>query len=197
MKRADVSADCGDFCTGIDATDAFAECLSSSDYSILQVGDRFGLDKLLARWVGMGYEPAPMVIEPGTFSRRGGILDVYPLASPYPVRIEFFDDEIDSLREFDPATQRSIGTIQQMRIQPAREVLPETTTPIAQQLQGWFSDLLDGEQEVNAVASDLESLMQGVAFPYLEHYLPYVAKSPVSLLDYASDDTLVIGGRLG
>ncbi len=158
----------------------------------LQVGDRFALDKLLTRWVGMGYEPAPMVIEPGTFSRRGGILDVYPLASPYPVRIEFFDDEIDSLREFDPATQRSIGTIQEMRIPPAREVLPETTTPIAQQLQGWFSDLLAGEQELSAVASDLESLMQGVAFPYLEHYLPYVAKSPVSLLDYASDDTLVI-----
>ena len=58
----------------------------------LKIGDRWAFDKLIARWVGMGYEPVTMVIEPGTFSRRGGILDVYPVAMDMPVRIEFFDE---------------------------------------------------------------------------------------------------------
>lgn len=158
----------------------------------LKVGDRHNLEGLIRSWVGIGYEPTTMVIEPGTFSRRGGILDIYPLASEYPVRIEFFDDEIDSLREFDPATQRSINRVGSVRIVPAREVLPELTPMVGTQLQEWAESLTDNEADFSSIASDIESLSDGMSFAYLEYYLPYVYPHPVSLLDYAPDNTLIL-----
>jgi transcription-repair coupling factor (superfamily II helicase) len=158
----------------------------------LNIGDRHNLDKLVRAWVGMGYEPSTMVIEPGTFSRRGGILDIYPLAAEYPMRIEFFDDEIESLRQFDPASQRSINRVKSLRIVPAREVLPELTPMVGQQLQAWAESLKDDEADFSSIASDIESLTLGNSFGYLEYYLPYVYPHPVSLLDYAPDNTLIL-----
>ncbi len=158
----------------------------------LKVGERHGLEKLIRSWVGMGYEPSTIVIEPGTFSRRGGILDIFPLASEYPVRIEFFDDEIDSLRQFDPASQQSIDRLKSVRIVPAREVLPELTPIVGKQLQAWAEGLTDNEADYSSLTSDIDSLTQGNSFAYLEHYLPYVYVHPVSLLDYAPDNTLIL-----
>lgn len=158
----------------------------------LRIRNRHNLDKLIRSWIGLGYEPTTMVIEPGTFSRRGGILDIFPLASEYPVRIEFFDDEIDSLREFDPATQRSIDKIDTVRIVPAREVLPELTPMLGEQLADWSESLLDNDADYSSIASDIESLTMGNSFGYLEHYLPYVYPHPVSLLDYAPDNALIL-----
>ena len=90
----------------------------------------------------MGYEPATIVIEQGSFSRRGGILDIFPLAEAYPVRIEFFDDEIESLRLFDPNDQRSIRRLGSTAIVPAREALPRLMPSVgevlAQSTQSWL-----------------------------------------------------------
>lgn len=158
----------------------------------LKIGDRHNLEALIRTWVGMGYEPETIVIEPGKFSRRGGILDIFPLAAEYPIRIEFFDDEIDSLREFDPASQRSIDRLQSVRIVPAREVLADQTTIIDDQLETWAESLKDHHADFSSVASDIESLKMGSSFGYLEHYLPYVYPHPVSLLDYAPDNTLIL-----
>ena len=69
----------------------------------LRRGQAVNLDQLLEAWVGFGYESTTTVLAPGEFSRRGGIVDVYPPALARPVRIEFFGDEVDSLRAFDPA----------------------------------------------------------------------------------------------
>src|SRR2546427_749005 len=64
-----------------------------------------------AAWLlSLGYEPVPEVSEPGTFSRRGGIIDVYPASATEPARIELFGNEIESIRSFDPVTQRSQAT---------------------------------------------------------------------------------------
>lgn len=158
----------------------------------IKIGDRHNLEKLISNWVGMGYEPATIVVEPGTFSRRGGILDIFPLASEYPTRIEFFDDEIDSLRQFDPASQRSIDRVQSVKIVPAREVVPEQTSMIGLQLQAWADSLKDNEADFSSITSDIESLTLGNSFAYLEHYLSYVYPNPVSLLDYAPDNTLIL-----
>ena len=73
----------------------------------LRRGDEHNLDELVARWVAMGYRIAPTVEEPGELNRRGGIVDIFPPGDELPLRIEFFGDEIDSLRRFDPITQRS------------------------------------------------------------------------------------------
>jgi transcription-repair coupling factor (superfamily II helicase) len=91
----------------------------------LRVGQSVRLEKLLESWMGIGYDAQTVVVEPGRFSRRGGIVDVYPMADELPVRIELFGDEIETLRRFDPATQRSGERIDSVTITPAREALPK------------------------------------------------------------------------
>ncbi len=80
-------------------------------------------DALARAWVTLGYEYVTTVITPGQFSRRGGIVDVWPPAASQPTRIDFFGDEIESLRHFDPATQRTTRLTERLMITPAREFL--------------------------------------------------------------------------
>ena len=76
--------------------------------------------RLFARWVQSGYNPADVVEEPGIFARRGGIIDIWPPNLPYPVRIDLFSgDEVESLRLFDPATQRTFAKSSKSRLGPA------------------------------------------------------------------------------
>ncbi len=158
----------------------------------LNQGDRYQMEGLILSWIGMGYEPATLVVEPGSFSRRGGILDIFPLASDSPLRIEFFDDEVESLRRFNPADQRSIERVTSARIVPAREALPRQTASLGMRLQQWANANGKNPDDVSSISADIESLAQGSAFPCLEHYLPYIYEEPASLLDYASDDTLIL-----
>ncbi len=160
--------------------------------AILRVGQRHRMDELISRWLGMGYEPATIVLEPGTFSRRGGILDIFPLASEQPVRVDFFDDEIDSLRHFDPGDQRSKAKLLSARIVPAREALTGHTSAVGAQLQTWANSLTDDAADFSSISADIESLAQGSAFACLEHYLPYLYESPACLLDHAPDNCLVL-----
>jgi transcription-repair coupling factor (superfamily II helicase) len=87
---------------------------------VLRVGDQVGLGRLIEAWLAGGYEPTPLVDGPGQFSRRGGILDVFPPGGP-PCRIELFGDDVESLRVFDPETQRSGERIAELRVPPARD----------------------------------------------------------------------------
>ena len=89
----------------------------------LRVGSFVHLDDLIGRWVRSGYEPIQVVEEPGTFARRGGIVDIWPPNLPYPVRIDLFGDEVETLRSFDPATQRSELQLQRVLIGPGSEAL--------------------------------------------------------------------------
>ncbi len=158
----------------------------------IAVGEVHSLDALIRAWIGMGYEPATIVIEPGTFSRRGGILDIFPLAAEYPVRIEFFDDEIDSLRQFEPKDQRSIGRLRAVAIAPAREALPRLMTPVAEFLiQANQKPETDGAEQSSAL-SDIKSMKAGMTFPFLEHYLPYAYEQPACLLDYLPENSLIL-----
>ena len=84
----------------------------------VRVGDEVGPEALMERFVEQGFEAVEFVALPGELALRGGILDVYPFAGDYPVRIEFFGDEIDSIREFDPQTQRSVSRMTQARVVP-------------------------------------------------------------------------------
>ena len=94
------------------------------DGSAWRVGQRVRLNQLLARWVDLGYRNEPVVEVPGTFSHRGGIIDIYPSHSELPFRIELWDDQIDTIRLFDPRTQRSVRAVDEVSIIPAREQLP-------------------------------------------------------------------------
>ena len=90
----------------------------------VKVGDVSAPDRLVATWLEIGYEVEPTVEIPGTMSRRGGILDVFPVSSDVPYRIEFFGDEVESIRVFDPETQRSVEPATVVTIVPAEETLP-------------------------------------------------------------------------
>lgn len=156
----------------------------------LEVGKHYIFDDLIKHWVKLGYEPVTMVTEPGTFSRRGGILDIFPMAEALPIRLDFFDNELDELRVFDPSTQRTVEMVKQLTLVPAREVLPDAMSQVARHLESWFESVSEGD--ISSIAQDADAMSNAQLFPYIEHYLPYVYENPVSLLDYASDDTLVI-----
>ena len=98
--------------------------LSAAEFSraslSLRLGDTLVREELLARMVGMGYEHAAEVEHVGQFSVRGGIVDIFPINALSPIRIEFFDAEIDSMREYDAVTRRSIKNISTASIMPLR-----------------------------------------------------------------------------
>ena len=93
---------------------------------VLSEGDKIDLEKLFTELADQGYQPFRFVDEPGEYAIRGGILDVFPFSGEYPLRFEFFGDEIDSIREFDADSQRSISFLNQARIIPNLSDLPDT-----------------------------------------------------------------------
>src|SRR5205823_12055234 len=84
-------------------------------------GQRFSINAELARWDAMGYQAVDVVTAQGQYARRGGIVDVFPGAAEDPVRIELFGDDIDSLRLFDPATQRSTARVDSLTVTAVRQ----------------------------------------------------------------------------
>jgi transcription-repair coupling factor (superfamily II helicase) len=139
--------------------------------------------ELAAQWLDLGYEPAPLVDQPGLFSRRGGILDVYPPGGE-ALRIELWGDEVDTIRLFDPATQQSTEQLETASVGPAHEVLPRPLT---------VNLALDRvrPQFIDTFARDLRLLSEGTqAFPALEFYRGFLGSS--TLLDYLPADGLLV-----
>ena len=144
----------------------------------LAVGDLRDLQETTAQWVGLGYEYSNIVVQPGQFSRRGGILDIWSLSDPLPTRLEFFGNEIDTLRQFNPATQRTEAKLDNLLVFPASEALPvvaekrgistlelsEADIPALYPYPASLIDylpenaliLLDGEEFISAAADDIE-----------------------------------------
>ncbi len=91
----------------------------------LKPGQRLSPTALARDLVALGYEPATIVTAPGQFARRGGLLDFWPPTAPHPIRLDFFGDELDTLRAFDPSTQRTTRRLESALLAPAREMQPE------------------------------------------------------------------------
>lgn len=158
----------------------------------LKLKERHKPEKLAERLVSMGYEPSTLVVEQGTFSKRGGLLDIFPMNAVQPVRVDFFDDEIDSLKPFEVSSQRTIGKQERLYIPPAREVPPSLTPPLASTLAPFFAHLSAAQGELNPFSADIEALSAGQSFGALEFYLPYLIPQPASLLDYLPADALIV-----
>ena len=162
---------------------------------VLRVGQVLDMEKSLAGWADIGYESVSVVEAAGQFSRRGGIIDIFPAAVQMPVRIELFGDEVETIRYFDPTTQRSLGpsdghgTPDGVIITPSREVLPAAARGF---VEVWADEPLPAEDSLPSWRDDLSSLREGQAFANLEYYLPLVYPRPVTLLDYLPQDALVI-----
>ncbi|TMC35099.1 MAG: transcription-repair coupling factor [Chloroflexi bacterium] len=163
--------------------------LSAALYT-LQVGHEVDLTLMLEHLFKLGYEPVAEVEEPGQFSHRGGIVDLFPPTLPRPVRVEFFGDEIESLRTFDQETQRSLNPIATCVIGPAREALPIRGPEAVKELEQLHSEMLVSESE-ERWKRDLENLRQGLSFDDITFYLPYL-HNVTTMLDYLPRSGLLI-----
>jgi transcription-repair coupling factor (superfamily II helicase) len=157
----------------------------------VRLGQLLDLGRTLHRWAGLGYEPATVVESAGQVSHRGGIVDIFPPADDLPVRIELWGNQVDSIRRFDPATQRSEERVERLTVTPAREALPRHGPRVAARV----ADLLDRELPED-LREELEAHYRGLKgaapFPGLEFYLPYLYTSPATLLDYLPQDGLLV-----
>ena len=156
----------------------------------LQTGQEVDLTSMLEQLYNLGYQPVVEVEEPGQFSHRGGIIDLFPPTLPRPVRVEFFGDEVESLRTFDQETQRSLNPITNCTIGPAREALPVRGPEAASLLEQLDSKLLhrDAEERWNG---DLAELRQRHSFDDIAFYLPYLHQQ-ATILDYLPRNGLLI-----
>lgn len=148
--------------------------LPPTEFTLMQfkVGQRLNLNEVMGQWVGLGYQPEEVVEVPGSFSRRGGILDVFPPSAPLPIRVELFGDEIDSLRYFDPVTQRSDARLKSFTVGPAIEPLPRYARQAAAQLGRLDLTNLQPSAKI-AFQEDIARLESGATFRGIEYYLPF------------------------
>jgi transcription-repair coupling factor (superfamily II helicase) len=148
--------------------------------------------RLLREWETLGYRMENVVEVPGTMSHRGGIIDIYPPTGELPVRLEFFGDTIDSLRSFDPATQRSVDMVSSVEIGPATELLaPRRMDKLSLErlLQGL--DLSGCTTEVRQqFRGDTDMFLRGQLPPEASFYAPLFNSG--RLLDYLPSDTLIV-----
>ena len=145
----------------------------------LRRGESFDLDNLLAHLNTVGYSSADVVEMPGQYAVRGGILDVYSPEAERPVRIEFFGDEVDSIRRFDPTSQRSSNPIDEALL------LPLTETPVNEQLLGAIHTRLSGKRIAGTSEEIVEAAVRSggvTVFPGWEFYAP-VAGSDRTVFD--------------
>jgi len=156
-----------------------------------QRGQRAVISEMVALLYSLGYEPASVVERPGSFSRRGGIVDIFPPNNPQPVRIEFFGDEIESLRLFDPTIQRSQEIIPAVTISPASEALLYHGAEAGPILAELDLSTCHGPARMN-FQRDLEALQRKERFRGMEFFIPYLYPEPGALLDYLPPKGLLI-----
>jgi|SRR5579859_1793629 len=152
----------------------------------LRVGEEMDLELLLEQCYHLGYEPVAEVEEPGQMTHRGGIVDIFPPTLVRPARIEFFGDEIDSIRTFDPETQRSLNPIDSVLLAPSREALPQRGPEAAAELEKLPTETLHADA-ADRWARDLEALRAQESFDDLVFYLPYLHR-PATLVSYLPPD---------
>ncbi|MET0550899.1 MAG: transcription-repair coupling factor, partial [Xanthomonas sp.] len=133
----------------------------------LRVGQRLDLDAEKRRLESAGYRNVPQVMDPGDFAVRGGLLDVYPMGTEAPLRIELLDEDIDSIRAFDPESQRSLDHVQSVHMLPGREV-PMDEVSVERVLTA-LRERFDVDTRRSALYQDLKA---GLAPSGIEYYLP-------------------------
>ena len=153
----------------------------------LTVGGVAEMDDVAATLVGAGFEREQMVDSVGQFSIRGGILDVYPFGADDPIRVEFFGDEVESIRAFDVITQRSLRRMERASIFPFREVI------LHEDLREAFLENIERTEKEEEIALDelKERAGEGRFFDGIERYLPAIYGERSGLTAYLRPDTLV------
>ena len=159
---------------------------------MLKKGQRLDLDALRKQCAEAGYHHVSQVMSPGEFSVRGGLVDLFPMGSALPYRLDLFDDEIETIRTFDIDTQRSLYPVAEIRLLPARE-FPLDEAGIARFRQN-FRETFEGDPSRSRIYKDVS---KGIASGGIEWYLPLFFEQTATLLDYLPENaTLCMHGNL-
>ncbi len=150
-----------------------------------RAGNHIGMEKLTAHLQINGYARAGTVMEPGDYAVRGGVVDVFPPGSNEPVRLDFFGDVLESVRSFDPQTQRSIATLKAVELAPVSEILLTPTT-ISRFRQGFVQAFGAAHDDAIYDAVSAGARPQGV-----EHWLPLFYETTQTVFDYFASGTLL------
>ena len=174
----------------------------------LTVGETADLSALEKSLFASGYERVEAVEQPGQWTRRGGILDIFPGDALLPFRVDFFGDDIESIRPFDVETQRSVGKAETLTVAAVREVpfekeaVAEAVARLRKELPSRMTALkkanLDSRGEEHAerleerIEGDSAQLSSHSYFDAMEYYLPYLYPETVCALDYLPENALII-----
>jgi transcription-repair coupling factor (superfamily II helicase) len=154
---------------------------------MVKVGDLYSLDKLRLQLEKSGYRHVDQVFGPGEYASRGSILDLYPMGSNDPFRIDFFDDEIDTIRTFDPENQRSIDDVKEICLLPAHE-FPTTEAAIEDFRIRW-RQRFEARREPESVYMQVS---KGTWPAGIEYWQPLFFEQTETLFDYIADDSQLI-----
>jgi len=167
----------------------------------VRVGDELSLDNFLRKMAALGYTRADRVESRGEMSVRGGIVDFYPLTTEKAYRIEWFGDDVDSIRSFDPADQRSSDQYDSFIVPPCQEVLADSArmesaarhaqTLIDAQLEK-MTDRTAKDRMRSELGAELEKLREHVYFPEIYKYISLLYPERQTIIDYMPSDTMLI-----
>ncbi len=161
-----------------------AAAISAAPGNVLEMSD-------LVRWLeSNGFSRASVVTDVGDYAQRGGILDLYPPGAPAPIRLDFFGDALESIRSFDPETQRSIGQMRALDLAPMSEA--QLTTETIRRFRQGYALQFGAPRRNDAL---YETLSEGRRAIGLEHWLPLFYERLDTVFDYAADAPVVLDAR--
>ncbi len=153
----------------------------------MKKGERLDIDKLRAQLTLAGYQHVTQVVAAGEYSVRGGLIDLFPMGTPLPYRIELFDDEIDTLRSFDVDSQRTLYSVPEIRLLPAREFpAGDAGRTIFRQR---FRENFEGDASRISLYKDVSN---GILPAGIEYYLPLFFDATATLFDYLPTEAQLI-----
>ena len=139
-----------------------------------------------------GYSHVSQVVSPGEYAVRGGLIDLFPMGSPVPYRVDLFDDQVDSIRTFDPDTQRSLYPVPEVRLLPGREFALDESARAG--FRARWRERLEGDPTRSRIYKDIA---QGLAGAGIEYYLPLFFDATATIFDYLGERAaLVLHGDL-
>ena len=178
------------------AKQAFADA-----HFTVEVGQAFPMEDFIRRLSELGYERSELVDSAGEFSVRGGIVDFYPVTSDNPYRIEWFDDEIDSIREFDAGDQRSIRKLKELMLLPCREITAgeqrfrNAAQHAYELLQAQLEKTADRslkEKLYQHIMNEIDQLREQMQFPGIYKYISLLYPERETILDYIPEDAIYL-----
>ncbi|MGG3279031.1 transcription-repair coupling factor [Paenibacillus solani] len=168
---------------------------------VLHDGGTLQLDSFLNQMIGMGYERVERVESRGEMSVRGGIIDFYPMTTTMAYRVELFDEDIDSIRTFDPVDQRSVDKVREVTITPCKEIIADserlnrTADTVARQLEAQLERMSDRQAKLRLreeIHREVEMLRERIYFPEIYKYISLLYPEKTCLYDYMPKDTILI-----